>query len=440
MQSSNTDVRVIRRPPGGLPRLTLTALCCALARGGAHHAAAQGHAATKPAPAATVDAVDGAARAPSSSETNIARMLERLAEQQQAWQEAARAYPEAPSVTRVTVPAKALRLGSKGADVALLCAALNARGFAPCTEGQQAVDAALAARIATAQRYYGLAADGIADAQLYNALALSAQERADRIAALIAQWEELRTRAREMGADKFLVVNVPSYEVKAVAGDGIALSSRAVVGRPERQTPIGTMNIRALKFNPDWTPPPTVLKRDIYPALANGGAWIREHGLVLVDRKGESVAWEGLSADEIRNAGYRFVQPAGQQAALGLLKFETDSSENIYLHDTNERYLFARASRARSSGCIRVERWRDLAAWMSNSDAAGIDRKVATRKTFFEATPKVPVFVIYQLADMQDGRVVFYPDIYQRGIKSPEVKDVPENKSNSKALLAQRQP
>jgi murein L,D-transpeptidase YcbB/YkuD len=403
-----------------IARHTLTALCCALALGWAQQAAAQDGASAKPAPSATASPIAG-------SDAALTRMLERLAEQQQAWTEAALTYPEAPSTARMTVPAKALRLGSKGPEVALLCAALQARGFAPCAPTQQVVDAGLAARIATAQRYYGLAADGIADAQLYNALALSAQERADRIGALIVQWEELRARAREMGADKFVVVNVPSYEVKAVAGDGIALTSRAVVGRPERQTPIGTMNIRALKFNPDWTPPPTVLKRDIYPALANGGAWIREHGLVLVDRKGESVDWEGLSAEDIRTGGYRFVQPAGERAALGLLKFETDSSENIYLHDTNERNLFARASRARSSGCIRVERWRDLAAWMSNSDAAGIDRKVATRKTFFEATPKVPVFVTYQLADMIDDRVVFYPDIYQRAPES----------NGKKALVAQ---
>ncbi|HEX4328422.1 MAG TPA: L,D-transpeptidase family protein, partial [Burkholderiales bacterium] len=268
----------------------------------------------------------------------------------------------------------------------------------------------------------------LADSQLYNALALSAAERAARIEALIVEWGGIRAKASEMGADKYLVVNVPAFEVKAVAGDAVALTSKTIVGRPERQTPLGVINIRAIKFNPDWTPPSTVLKQDIYPNLAAGGAWIRAHGLVLMDRAGKAVEWEGLSADEIRNAGYRFVQPASERAALGLLKFETDSSENIYLHDTNERNLFARATRARSSGCIRVERWRELAAWMNGAEVDAIDRKVSTRKTFFEATPKVPVFIIYQLADMTDGRVVFYPDIYQRN---------PEN-SNKKALVAQR--
>jgi len=417
-------------------RYTLTALFCALSLAWVQHAAAQ---AVEPATHAAVDAGTPVSASPTpSSEAAVAAMLERLATQQQAWLEAAQATPGAPSTERVVVPAKALRKGSKGPEVAVLCAALEARGFTPCAAKQEVVDAALAARIATAQRYYGLAADGMADVQLYNALALSAEERAARIGALIAEWEGIRAKAREIGADKYLVVNVPAFEIKAVAGDQVALVSKTIVGRPERPTPLGRINVRAIKFNPDWTPPPTVLKRDIYPALANGGAWIREHGLTLVDRAGKSVEWEGLTADEIRNAGYRFVQPASERAALGLLKFETDSSENIYLHDTNERSLFARASRARSSGCIRVERWRDLAAWMNDAEASSIDRKVATRKTFFESTPKVPVFIVYQLADESAGRVVFYPDIYQRGAPAREDKGQDKNEKSSKALVARR--
>jgi murein L,D-transpeptidase YcbB/YkuD len=378
--------------------------------------------------AATLACAQPALAQQARDESSVSTLIARLEEQKQAWLEAAQADPQAPIAAHITVPAHALRRGTAGFEVAVLCAALEARGFEPCTPEQHSVDAALAARITAAQRYYGLAADGIADSQLYNALSLSAAERAERVTALITEWQGIRARAAEMGADKYIVVNVPAYEVRAMDGDTVALTSKAVVGRPERQTPLGVINVRAIKYNPDWTPPATVLKHDIYPALANGGAWIRAHGLQLRDRAGKVVDWEGLTAEDIRNAGYRFVQPASETAALGLLKFETDSSQNIYLHDTNERNLFARAARARSSGCIRVERWRELAAWMVDTDVSGVEHKVATRKTFFEATPKVPVFIVYQLADVQDGHVVFYPDIYQRN---------PEN-SNKKALVAQR--
>ncbi|HEX4329532.1 MAG TPA: peptidoglycan-binding protein, partial [Burkholderiales bacterium] len=189
-----------------------------------------------------------AQQAGTDSEAGVAAMLARLAEQEQAWLDAAQADPSAPLASHLAVPAKPLRKGSKGADVALLCNALEARGFVPCAPRQDTVDAALASRIATAQRYYGLAADGLADSQLYNALALSAAERAARIDALISEWEGIRAKAREMGADKYLVVNVPAFEVKAVTNDSLALTSRTIVGRPERQTPLGVINIRAIKF------------------------------------------------------------------------------------------------------------------------------------------------------------------------------------------------
>ena len=355
------------------------------------------------------------APAPAGAGPSLTGLLDRLEQERQGWLETA----GTPAGARVAVPAKPLRKGSRGPDIALLCRALEARGLSPCTPGQEVVDAALADRIATAQRFYGLAADGLADSQLYNALALSGEERAARIAALAQQWQELRERAQAIGASKYIVVSIASFEARAVAADSVAISTRLIVGRPSRPTPVGMMNVVALKFNPDWTPPPTILKQDIYPNLAKGGDWIRAHGLVLLDKAGAEVDWEGLTPEEIRQAGYRFVQRPGDAAALGRLKFETDSPQNIYLHDTNERPLFARAMRAQSSGCIRVERWREMAAWVSESDLTAIDRKVATRKTFFEATAKVPVFVIYQLADLHDGRVVFYPDIYQRGEPKP---------------------
>ena len=54
-------------------------------------------------------------------------------------------------------------------------------------------------------------------------------------------------------------------------------------------------------------------------------------------------------------SSYRFTQPSGDGNALGVLKFETTSKQNIYLHDTNERILFTHNTRVYSSGCIRVK-------------------------------------------------------------------------------------
>ena len=43
------------------------------------------------------------------------------------------------------------------------------------------------------------------------------------------------------------------------------------------------------------------------------------------------------------------------------IEFETDNKDNIYLHDTNQRYLFGQNDRSLSLGCVRVQDWPRLA-------------------------------------------------------------------------------
>ncbi|MEM7669386.1 MAG: L,D-transpeptidase family protein, partial [Pseudomonadota bacterium] len=50
---------------------------------------------------------------------------------------------------------------------------------------------------------------------------------------------------------------------------------------------------------------------------------------------------------------YTVRQPPGRANALGTVKFMFPNPHAIYLHDTPERHLFARETRAFSSGCVR---------------------------------------------------------------------------------------
>ena len=43
------------------------------------------------------------------------------------------------------------------------------------------------------------------------------------------------------------------------------------------------------------------------------------------------------------------------------LKFNFPNKYAVYLHDTNQRYLFARIIRSLSHGCVRVQEWEKLA-------------------------------------------------------------------------------
>lgn len=172
---------------------------------------------------------------------------------------------------------------------------------------------------------------------------------------------------------KYILVNIPSYELIALQDGEPVLRSRVVVGQPKTTTPEMQTSLFALQFNPAWTPTPSM----------------------------------------IRNEGLRPIPP-GPQNPLGRVLFELDNEEFIYLHDTNERGLFSRSQRALSHGCIRVEKARALAAWVLGVSETEIDGMVAKGATYSVPLAEViPVALAYH-TDFPDeaGQFVSYPDIY----------------------------
>ncbi|WP_428669004.1 L,D-transpeptidase family protein [Reyranella sp.] len=183
---------------------------------------------------------------------------------------------------------------------------------------------------------------------------------------------------------KFVLVNIPSFELIALEDGSPVLRSRVVVGQPKAATPEMLSSMFALRFNPSWTPTPSM----------------------------------------IRNEGLHYMPP-GPQNPLGRVMFDLDNDEFIYLHDTNERALFNRPQRALSHGCVRVEQARALAAWALGVSELEIDAMIA-KGTYSEPLPEViPVSLAYhtQFPD-ESGQIVSYPDIYGHNHRA-ELSDPP---------------
>ena len=91
----------------------------------------------------------------------------------------------------------------------------------------------------------------------------------------------------------------------------------------------------------------------------------------------------------------------------------------VYLHDTPSKYLFSRAERAFSHGCIRVEHPFDLAEQLLGS--GGWDQEkfqevldTGEMKTVYLSKP-LPVFLLYWTAMVEpNGIVHFFDDVYSR--------------------------
>jgi murein L,D-transpeptidase YcbB/YkuD len=113
------------------------------------------------------------------------------------------------------------------------------------------------------------------------------------------------------------------------------------------------------------------------------------------------------------------VQASGDGNALGVIKFVFSNPYSVYLHDTNQRYLFGNAMRSISHGCVRVQEWEKLATYLVNADQPGGNR-VDSMKTWLRNKEKrsislkqaVPVFIRYFTCAGGPEGIRFFDDVY----------------------------
>ena len=91
----------------------------------------------------------------------------------------------------------------------------------------------------------------------------------------------------------------------------------------------------------------------------------------------------------------------------------------IYLHGTNKPQLFDKEHRALSHGCVRVEKWDEVAAWVLGLPVEEVHTAAYGRRTFDAQTEGIPVILSYQLNfPTPDGTPRRWKDIYRRGAET----------------------
>jgi len=282
-------------------------------------------------------------------------------------------------------------------------------------------DDSLVAAVRRYQQRHGLEADGVIGSATLATLNIPVGQRIDQIIANLERWRWLPA---DLGTEH-LRVNIAGFYLTVMQAGQPRLSKRIIVGRDYRRTPIFSDNMSYLVFNPNWTVPPTILLKDKLPelrknpkALAAQGyvayaGWDAQMPPVAVD----SIDWSQFQGTQIP---YRLVQQSGPGNALGRIKFMFPNKFHVYLHDTPARELFARAERAFSSGCIRVEDPIELASYLLRNDPqwdkAAIDAVIASgaERTVKLKAP-VPIHLLYWTVWVdQEDRIHFRKDIYSR--------------------------
>ncbi|MEO6819083.1 MAG: L,D-transpeptidase family protein [Ginsengibacter sp.] len=273
------------------------------------------------------------------------------------------------------------------------------------------------------QQENGLVVDGKPGQQVINKLNLNDREKFRRIAVTLDRYKLLPTLP-----ENYIWANIPEYYLKVMDNDSVVLRSKIIVGKPLTRTPLIVSAISDMVTYPKWTIPQSIIRKDILPQLKVNPGYLARKGFSLVDSKGETVDPYSVNWSKYKKGiPWNVVQGSGDDNALGIFKFNFNNPYSVYLHDTNQRYLFSNKDRALSHGCVRVQNWQALSYFIARRDSLAMPEGKSPsynedslktwiankdRKRIMVKKP-LSLFIVYFTCIADDlGQITFYNDIY----------------------------
>lgn len=174
-----------------------------------------------------------------------------------------------------------------------------------------------------------------------------------------------------------IVINVAARKLRLYSNDKLVKTYPIAVGSSAYRTPLGNREMTQIVWNPWWNPPKTR-------------------------------AWARKAKDT----------PPGPRNPLGPVKMRLGGI--ILIHGTN---MSDSVGQAASHGCIRMysEQAQELAWYiqeriMLDSDPATYENyKEQSRRSFYvNLAQKVPVSILYEVAEIEDAVLHVYKDVYSR--------------------------
>lgn len=259
----------------------------------------------------------------------------------------------------------------------------------------------------------GLLSDGIIGNSTIKLLNIDYKDRYNQILANLERW---RWYPRDLG-DHYILVNIANYHLDVVKDDELVRSHKTMVGTDIRKTPIFSEEIKYIVFNPNWTIPPTIKTKDVIPGMRKDPNYLNRKNIDVYSSNGVKLDPSEVDWDSNNVKSYTYRQKPGSSNPLGKVKIIYPNKHLIYLHDTPSKSLFARNSRAQSSGCIRVENVMELAEYLLSDQSAYNSEKIneileTGKLTEVRVKQQLKVHHLYWTAWMENEKPRFTEDIY----------------------------
>jgi L,D-transpeptidase YcbB len=327
-------------------------------------------------------------------------------------------WPEVPKVD-------VLKLGMRNPSVAQLRARLSVSGdLDPSAVGNDIYDSYVEEAVRRFQARHGLTIDGVVREPTLVAMNVPAATRRDQLKVNI---ERLKTLTTNLGP-RYVVANIPAARIEAIENDVAVSRHAAVAGKPDRASPDINSKIVQINFNPYWTVPASIVRKDLIPKMQDQPEYLTDNHIRIFDARHNELQPSQINWYSNDATSYTFKQDPGDFNSLGHIRINFPSEYGVYMHDTPLKNLFGDDFRFHSSGCMRVQNVRQLVAWLLDGTKGWsldeIDRAIKSgdRKDA-QLTKPVPLHWVYVTAwSASDGVVQFREDIYSRdGLGGPAI-------------------
>ena len=318
-----------------------------------------------------------------------------------------------------------LRVGNRHPSVVDLRERLSASGdLDPSAVGNNIYDSYVEAAVRRFQARHGLTIDGILRGATLAAMNVPATTRRDQLKVNVARLKSLTTNL----GPRYVVANIPAARVEAIENDVAVSRHTAVAGKPDRASPDINSKIVEINFNPYWTVPASIVRKDLIPRMQDEPDYLTKNHIRIYDAKHAELQPSQINWYSEDATHYSFKQDSGDFNSLGSIRINFPSQYGVYMHDTPLKNLFGDDFRFHSSGCMRIQNVRQLVAWLLDETKGWspeeIDKviKSGEQKNARLKTP-VPLHWVYVTAwSASDGVVQFREDIYSRdGLGAPAI-------------------
>ncbi len=318
----------------------------------------------------------------------------------------ARAMPvEAPAPTVRIPEGPMMRPGMNDPRVPLVRTRLNVAGDKADTKYDDQVSEA----VKSFQLSSGLEADGVLGPNTQRILN-NGPRRVDVVSTILANMERWRWLPRDLGK-AHVVLNIPNFTLKVFNNGATVWETKVVVGKPDTATPILSETMKYITVNPTWNVPPSIVYNEYLPALQQDPTALTKIGVKVTQNEDGSL---------------HMFQPPGDGNALGRIRFNFPNKFLVYQHDTPDKHLFARDTRAYSHGCMRVQdplKYGEvLLSIVLPKEGYTQERLRSMYGNEEKEIPfpvHIPVHITYQTAFVDDaGKLIIREDIYGRDART----------------------